>query len=89
MPKLSPEAQAVYAAAMNTPEDLPYEYDIACALRAAADQVLPPIQLKPQEDLESRREAMEWGMNNQTQIARYHLLAIAAELESLAFDTDD
>ena len=34
---LSPAAQAVYDAAMNTPEEMPYEHDIAAALRAAAD----------------------------------------------------
>jgi len=37
MTNLSPAAQAVYDAAMNTPEEMPYEHDIAAALRAAAD----------------------------------------------------
>lgn len=55
---------------------------IAAALRAAADQVVPPLDIKPQEDLESRREAMEWGMNSQTQLTRHQLLAIADELEA-------
>lgn len=33
---LSPAAQAVWDAAFNTDENLPYEHDIAAALRAAA-----------------------------------------------------
>ena len=54
---------------------------LAAALRAVADQVVPPLQIAPQKNLESRREAMEWGMRQQTQIIRNQLLAIAAELE--------
>jgi hypothetical protein len=41
MTELSPQAQAVWNAAYNTPEDCPYEYDLSAALRAAADQVVP------------------------------------------------
>ena len=89
MTNLSPAAQAVKDAAqelyadrmarkMAWPLDLPV---VAAALRAAADQVVPPLDIKPQEDLGSRREAMEWGMNSQTQLTRHQLLAIAAELE--------
>ena len=37
-PPLSPAARAVWEAAMNTPEDMPYEHDLAAALRAAAEQ---------------------------------------------------
>ena len=37
MTELSPAAQAVWNAAYNTPEDCPYEHDLAAALRAAAD----------------------------------------------------
>lgn len=55
---------------------------IASALRAAADQVAPHSKVVPQQDLESRREAMVWGMVNQTQVIRQQLLAIAAELET-------
>jgi hypothetical protein len=40
MTELSPQAQAVLDAAMDTPEEQPYEFDIAAALRAAADQVV-------------------------------------------------
>ena len=39
MTDLSPAAQAVWNAAYNTPEDCPYEHDLAAALRAAADQM--------------------------------------------------
>ncbi len=35
MSQLSPAAQAVWNAAYNTPEDCPYEHDLAAALRAA------------------------------------------------------
>ena len=54
----------------------------AAALRAAADQLVPPLQIEPQKDLESRREAMEWGMRQQTQLTRNQLLSIAAELRT-------
>jgi len=40
MSELSPAAQAVWNAAYNTPEDCPYEHDLAAALRAAADQLV-------------------------------------------------
>ena len=81
MTDLSPAAQAVLDAAVSHPA-FATRKRIAAALRAAADQVVPPLDLKPQEDLESRREAMEWGMNSQTQLTRHQLLAIAAELEA-------
>ena len=38
---LSPAARAVWEAAMNTPDHMPYEYGIAAALEATVDQVLP------------------------------------------------
>jgi hypothetical protein len=37
MSELSPAAQAVWNAAYNTPEDCPYEHDLAAALRAVAE----------------------------------------------------
>ncbi len=86
MTELSPQAQAVLEAWCT-------EYDwwvtvpssakraLAAALRAAADQVVPHREIAPQQDLESTREAMVWGMTHQTQITRHDLLAIAAELE--------
>ena len=81
---LSPAAQAVAWAYDNAPErptgNHRYHW-IAAALRAVADQVVPPLQIAPQKNLESRREAMEWGMRQQTQITRNQLLAIAYELE--------
>lgn len=90
MTKLSPAAKAVLDAALPVYDDehlyvAPMEKHAgmiaAAAIKAVADQVVPPLDIKPQEDLESRREAMEWGMNSQTQLTRHQLLAIAAELE--------
>ncbi len=81
---LSPAAQAVWNAYLDNSEwdASQCELDaIAAALRAAADQVVPLAEIAPQEDLESRREAMVWGMEFQTQLTRNQLLAIAAELE--------
>ena len=68
MTELSPAAQAVYDAAMNSPEEVPYEHDIAAALRAAADQLVPK-DVDPSGDWTDKDEV------------RYQLLAIAAELE--------
>ncbi len=83
MSDLSPAAQAVYDAAFEPWEtvDKP-ELIAAAALRAAANQLVPLADVAPQEDLESRREAMVWGMQHQTQLTRYQLLAIADELEA-------
>ena len=39
MTELSPAAQAVLDAAINTPADLSYEHDIAAALRAAVAEL--------------------------------------------------
>jgi len=77
---LSPAAQAVLDAFRAVPDlrDCP---SIAAALRAVADQVAPQTEAMPQQDLASRREAMVWGMVNQTQVTRHQLLAIADELE--------
>jgi hypothetical protein len=81
MTNLSPAAQAVLDAAINVAESPDAEAIAAAALRAAADQVVPLTEVTPQENLESCREAMVWGMKNQTQLTRQHFLAIAAELE--------
>jgi len=43
---------------------------------------VPVAEVAPQEDLESGREAMAWGLRQQTQLTRYQLLAIAAELDN-------
>ena len=72
MTDLSPAARAVWEAAMNTPDHMPYEYDIAAALRAAADQVAP-------SDLDEPRNYLPMAM--ECQRIRKELLAIAAELE--------
>jgi len=86
MTDLSPAAQAVLDAYSNRAmRDLHgrwVEAAIAAALRAVADQVVPNREVAPQQDLESRREAMVWGMLNQTQVTRHQLLAIADELEN-------
>ena len=86
MTDLSPAARAVLKAAcihhgLFNEEIIQRRRMIAAALRAAADQVVPRSEVMPQQDLESRREAMVWGMVNQTQVTRQQLLAIAAELE--------
>jgi hypothetical protein len=83
MTELSPAAQAVLDAVDTLyEEEIPHDHCImAAALRAAADQVVPQAVISPQQDLDSRREAMEWGMANQTQLTRQQLLAIATELE--------
>jgi hypothetical protein len=38
MTELSPQAQAVYDAAMNTPEEMPYEHDIAAELEGVTSR---------------------------------------------------
>lgn len=84
MTDLSPQAQAVLDASSDAPVGNGWNADrlaIAAALRAVADQVVPLAEISPQEDLESRREAMVWGMEFQTQLTRNQLLTIAAELE--------
>jgi hypothetical protein len=81
MNNLSPAAQAVLDAYNSR-----WDNDLAAALRAAADQVVPVAEVAPQEDLESGREAMAWGLRQQTQLTRYQLLAIAAELEAFSDD---
>jgi hypothetical protein len=75
MTELSPAAQAVLKAACNTPEDCPYEHDLAAALEAVADQVVP--------------EPNDWDKDNfSTQalrlrcVVRDQILAIAAELKA-------
>jgi protein-disulfide isomerase len=76
MTNLSPAAQAVWNAAYNTPEDCPYEHDLAAALRAAADQVVP--QRRKPMDADNWEEAT-WIAQQDT---REELFAIAAELET-------
>jgi len=80
MTDLSPAAQTVLDAFNGFHDLVNRRLKIAAALEAAADQVVPFAEITPQEDLESRREAMAWGMQNQAQLTRQQLLAIAAEL---------
>jgi hypothetical protein len=71
MTKLSPNAQAVLDAAMKSAiQNLhgTYERDIAAALRAAADQVVP-------------KESVTCNYSRQRQATRVNILNIAAELE--------
>jgi hypothetical protein len=88
MTELSPAAQTVLDAFTedNCLHDWKHNHynieALAAALRAVADQVVPLADVAPQEDLESRREAMVWGMQHQAQLTRYQLLAIATELEN-------
>lgn len=77
---LSPAAQAVLDAAINTPEDSPYEYDIAAALRAAADQVVPEDYDPPTKHDEFVR-GMVAGKTLRNTDVRAALYRIAAELE--------
>ena len=82
MTDLSPAAQAVLDAFLKTPGEEPmpgwdYGRDLAAALRAAADQVVPKAStLSYPEDY----ELGVWVANDDT---RTELLAIAAELEAL------
>ena len=84
MTNLSPAAQAVLDAYWTEADRLNRDADdselIAAVLRAVADEVTPHMFLKPQENLESRREAMVWGMDQQTQLTRQKIRAIASEL---------
>jgi len=84
MPKLSPAAQAVLDAYWTEADRLGRDVTdselIAAVLRAVADEVTPHMFLKPQENLESRREAMVWGMDHQTQFTRQKIRSIASEL---------
>ena len=79
MTTLSPAAQAVMDAFLDTPGEVPmpmwdYGRDLAAALRAAADQVLPeePLHGGDQRWMYERDARQE---------SRKKLLAIAAELE--------
>jgi hypothetical protein len=76
MTELSPAARAVWEAAMNTLEDMPYEHDLAAALRAAADQVVPPAL---EEEFNNRNQALL--LKKMVEI-RQKLNAIADELEA-------
>ena len=59
---------------MNTAEHTPYEHDIAAALRAAADQVVP-------EHVNPIGDSHDEARHDQWMCIRYKIRAIAAELE--------
>ena len=78
MTDLSPAAQAVLDAFMDSPVDAGNDYatrsrQIAAALRAAADQVVPSDTVEPRTYLPMAMEC---------QRIRSQLLAIATELEA-------
>jgi len=77
MTELSPQAQAVLDAFLDSPVDAGNYYatrsrQIAAALRAAADQVAPSDAMEPRNHIPMALEC---------QRIRKELLAIAAELE--------
>ena len=79
---LSPSAQAVLDAFLDTPGEVPmpmwdYGRDLAAALRAAVDQVVPD-KCPPIEDFNE----FDQGYAAAHITHRAELLAIAAELES-------
>jgi hypothetical protein len=81
MTDLSPAAQAVLDAFLHTPGEVPmpmwdYGRDLAAALRAAADQVVPQRRKPMYAD---SWEESAWTAEQDT---RADLLAIAAELEA-------
>jgi hypothetical protein len=76
---LSPAAQAVLDAFLNTPGEEPmpgwnYGRDLAAVLRAAADQVVP-------ENANAVGDEHDDARYDQWVRIRYKILAIAAELE--------
>jgi hypothetical protein len=79
MSELSPVAQAVldalYMEELNGPQQLMARAHAAAALRAAADQVVPPAL---EEEWRDRNQALP--LTKMVEI-RLKLLAIAAELE--------
>jgi hypothetical protein len=86
---LSPATQAVLDAFLNTPGEVPmpmwdYGRDLAAALLAAADQVVPK---GPKPSANSDYHLMNWTKSldqyYQRQQTREELLAIADELEAL------
>ena len=82
MADLSPAAQAVLDAAFDTDENLPYEHDIAAALRALADQVVP-WQQEPTEDSVGPTidYGYAWALFSKANDVRQEIIHIADELE--------
>lgn len=85
MTEFSPAAQAVWDAAYNTPEDCPYEHDLAAALEAVADQVVPEQVEPPSGETEPWPQGYQLMRDAQwekCQQLRSEILAIAAELKA-------
>jgi hypothetical protein len=87
MTDLSPAAKAVIDAAMNTPmsPDGPLEtrrLQVAAALRAAADQVVPESYAPSRTAFYPEAQAFVDGKECRNESVRYQLLAIATELEA-------
>jgi len=79
MVDLSPAAQAVLDAAYALPLKSG-QPNIAAALRAAADQVVP-VELEEKDlDFSNPDDKAEWYQWSQRECTRHQLLAIAAEL---------
>lgn len=76
MSELSPAAQAVFDAYLNAPCGKPRQSWVAAALRAAADQVVPPAL---EEEFNDRNQALP--LKKMVEI-RQKLNAIADELEA-------
>ena len=82
MTDLSPAAQAVLDAFLDTPGKVPmpmwdYGRDLAAALRAAADQVAP-VRAWHESDNDAA-----WERHQMSVIINRRILRIAAELEAL------
>lgn len=90
MNNLSQEAEAVLNAFSEctfcgSDADSEWAPALAAALRTVADCITPFVEVRPQDNLESRREAMVWGMSHQSQLDRSKLLNLAKELDGASF----
>ncbi len=83
MSEFSPQTQAVWDAAYNTPEDCPYKHDLATALEAVADQVVP------YEEVPVLMCGRDLDRLVQRQHTRTQLLAIAAEPRGITTTTQE
>ena len=79
MVDLSPQAQAVLHEFWQAPVSPARNVQIAAALRAAADQVVPHEVSAPWNELKCDYDGDHWEMR---QWVRDQLLAIATELEN-------
>ena len=80
--QLSPAAQAVLNAYEKANDCYREEWgQLAAALRAAADQVVP-LRLPPETAVGADHPTVEWHVWNAEQQSRFALLAIATELEA-------